>query len=784
MDRRTRFLLTLGSFILYMLMFILTHPFEGDIAGMWSTLPAVIGGWFLGMEAAFVIGLLTLPSNYAVYHLVNSTGSDVLPIYVVGTVGTIVIGMATGWVKNLLDQVRRQARQLEQERAILQKEIAKREEIEQALRQAKANLETTVMERTAHLHAELAERKRAEEQTRRKNTELATLNRIGQALGKLAKPAEILGLIDEMVEQLFDNRNLYIALYDEVSQYVSFPVYRMDGETQPSTPGRPFGNGLTEFVIRSKAPLLLSDHMEEAIAELGIAPIGRVAYCYLAVPMLINDRAIGVIAVQDYKREHVYSTDNVELLSTIASQAAVAIENARLFAQVQQELAERERAEERLIHNALHDPLTDLPNRALFMDRLNHALERAQRRPDYMFAVLYLDLDRFKVVNDSLGHDIGDKLLVESAHRLSACLRTADTVARVGGDEFVILLEDIQDLTEATQIAERIQHDLALPCELDQHKVFVSVSIGIIPRTNEHQRAEELLRDADTAMYRAKSLGRGRYEVFDRTMRDRAMTRLDLESDLRMALERQELFIHYQPIVSLRTRQLVGFEALLRWQHPSRGLVLPAEFIPVAEEIGLIVPIGYWVLLESCRQMREWQKQFPQDPPLTISVNFSAKQFTHPDLVQKIAAILRETGLDASSLKVELTESMIIEDSEAVTAALAQLRTLGVQVQIDDFGTGYSSLGYLHRLPIDTLKIDRTFIGKIGSNGTGVEIIRTILTLAHDLGMKVIAEGVETVDQLNRLLGLNCEYGQGYLFARPVNSRAAAELIQVLSTVG
>jgi diguanylate cyclase (GGDEF)-like protein len=776
-NHRARFFVALGSFILYVLMFAATYSFEGDIAGMWSVLPTVIGGWFLGIPAAFVIGLCTLPANFAAYHLVHSPTAEAVSTYVVGTVGVIVIGMATGWVKSLLDHVRGQARQLEQERQVLQKEITKREQAEHALRQAKANLESTVMERTARLHAELTERGRAEEKTARKIRELATLNQIGQALSKLATPAEILGLVDEMIGQVFDNRNLYVALYDEAKRYVSFPVYRIEGKASEASGGRPFGNGLTEYVIRTKTPLLISEKMDAKLAELGIQAIGRTAYCYLAVPMLVNDRAIGVIAVQDYERAHAYSPDNVELLSTIASQVAIALENARLFAEVQEELAEREKAEERLIHTALHDTLTDLPNRALFMDRLGRAVERAKRHKEYRFAVLYLDLDRFKVVNDSLGHTIGDQLLIESARRLTLCLRDEDTVARLGGDEFAILLEDIQDTTHATQVADRIQHDLALPCELDHHKVFISVSTGIVLSASSNENPEFVLRDADIAMYRAKAQGRGRYEVFNLAMRDRATTRLDVETDLRKALERREFFICYQPIISLENNRIVGFEALIRWQHPSRGLVAPADFIPIAEETGLILPIGQWVLYEACRQMREWQHQFPMDPPLTINVNLSAKQFAQPDLIQKIALVLQETGLDASSLHLELTESTIIEDTESVSTMLSHLRTLGVQAQIDDFGTGYSWLSYLQRLPIETLKIDRTFVSRMEGNGNGSEIVRTILALAHDLGMKVVAEGVETDDQLSKLKAMSCDYGQGYIFTKPIDSQAASILM-------
>ncbi len=454
------------------------------------------------------------------------------------------------------------------------------------------------------------------------------------------------------------------------------------------------------------------------------------------------------------------------------------LEVSRVNDQLQVELTERKRAEQQLAHTALHDPLTDLPNRLLFMDRLRHVIEHARRHKGYMYAVLFLDLDRFKVVNDSLGHNIGDQLLIESARRLTACLRSEDTVARFGGDEFVILLEDIQDASDAIQIAERIQNDLALPYDLGNHKVVIFVSTGIVLGEAGYEQPDDVLRDADIAMYRAKGQGLGRYKIFDSAMLDRVMSRMELENNLQKALEHQEFIVHYQPILDVRTNRIAGFEALVRWQHPIKGLIPPAEFIPTAEETGLIVPIGYWVLDEACRQIGIWQAQFPADPPLTINVNLSTRQYTQPDLIPRITDILQKNKLDAGSLKLELTESLVIEDSESTSLTLSKLRGLGIQVQIDDFGTGYSSLSYLHTLPIDTLKVDRSFISRLGTNTNSSEIVRTILTLAHNLGMKVIAEGVETDEQLSRLKAMDCEYIQGFLFAKPVDNQEAGALLE------
>jgi diguanylate cyclase (GGDEF)-like protein/PAS domain S-box-containing protein len=449
----------------------------------------------------------------------------------------------------------------------------------------------------------------------------------------------------------------------------------------------------------------------------------------------------------------------------------------RGFAKVTRDVTERKLIEERLLHDALHDALTGLPNRALFMDRLGQSVERAKRHHDYSFAVFFLDLDRFKLVNDSLGHLAGDRLLVEVGQRLRSCLRAGDTVARLGGDEFTILLDDIKDAGDAVRMAERAQSRLAQPFDLDGHEVFVSASIGIALSALDYSRPEDLLRDANTAMHGAKSNGKASYQVFDATMHDRALAMLRLETDLRRAAERGEYRLHYQPIVSLASGRLTGFEALVRWQHPERGLLYPEEFLALAEETGLIIQIDRWVLREACRQIRAWQERFPAEPHLCVSVNLSARHFSAPNLLEHVEAVLEESGVDAGCLKLEITESVLMSDSETVTRTLARLKALGVELQLDDFGTGYSSLSYLHRFPVGALKIDRAFVSRIGPAGANSEIARAIATMAHSLGMGVVGEGVETEEQLAELKAMGCECAQGNFFAEPLNAAAAESLM-------
>ena len=448
-----------------------------------------------------------------------------------------------------------------------------------------------------------------------------------------------------------------------------------------------------------------------------------------------------------------------------------------------QDITDRKRAEQQLQHDAFHDGLTGLPNRALFMDHLSHAVARASRRSDFHFAVLFLDCDRFKVINDSLGHLLGDELLIEMAARLRSCVREIDSIARLGGDEFTILLEDISHPIDTEEILGRIQEALMQPFELGGHEVFTSASIGVAPSITGYERAEDILRDADTAMYRAKHQGKARYVMFDRSMHESATKLLQVETDLRRAVERGEFLLHYQPIVSLATEEITGFEALVRWQHPVLGMISPLDFIPVAEETGMIVQIGRWVIREACRQMREWQMLSAAAGKLFVSVNISGKQFSQPELVQEIVAIVREAGIDARSVKAEVTESLLMENMEVASAKLEELRQFGIEVSIDDFGTGYSSLSYLHRLPIDTLKIDRSFVMRMNGNDENTEIVRTVVTLARSLEMKVVAEGVETGEQKTLLQALQCDSGQGYLFSQPLEASAVSKLLSDKATL-
>ena len=443
------------------------------------------------------------------------------------------------------------------------------------------------------------------------------------------------------------------------------------------------------------------------------------------------------------------------------------------------DITQRRTLEERLRHQAFHDPLTELPNRALFMNRLGFALTRAERSKKAA-AVLFLDLDNFKLVNDSLGHEVGDRLLVSVAERLRASLRAEDTAARFGGDEFTVLLEDVTDVTDAVRVADKITRALSAPFVLESREVFVTTSIGIVLGTSGHERPTDLLRNADVALYRAKANGKATYEVFDGLMNVQAVERLDLEADLRRAIERREFVVHYQPQLELQTGSLAGWEALVRWMHPERGPIPPGAFLSVAEETGLIFQIGSQVLEEACRQAREWNEQHPEtDAPLKMSVNISARQLQRPDeLVREVVRVLEETRLASGSLVLEITESMLMGDAEHNVDVLGRLKALGIGIAVDDFGTGYSNLAYLKRFPVDLLKVDKTFVDGLEDNPEDTAIVRAIVDLARAMGMRTVAEGIETTEQASLLRDLECEFGQGYYFSEPLPAAEASTLLK------
>jgi diguanylate cyclase (GGDEF)-like protein len=473
------------------------------------------------------------------------------------------------------------------------------------------------------------------------------------------------------------------------------------------------------------------------------------------LPLVAKREAIGLVELTS--AEHVmFDERRLGLAQTMANEAAMALENARLY--------------ERVRHQAFHDPLTRLANRSLFRDRLDHALAKSIRGLRSV-SVLFVDLDDFKTINDTYGHTVGDALLVAAGERLVSVVRPGDTVARLGGDEFAVLLEDVEDGRDATAPAERILAAFSVPFQIAGFELFIGGSIGIAMGAAGERTADELLRNADFAMYQAKSLGKGRYAMFEPRMRDAAVERVELAALLRRALDRDELILHYQPIIDLRSGEVRGLEALVRWQQAERGLLMPGSFIDIAEETGLIVPIGRWVLREACRQVKAWQDRFPSDPPLSISVNLSARQFSDPRLVSDVAAAIRDSGIPATSLILEITESLLVREADGTISKLRAIRAMGVRLAIDDFGTGYSSLSYLQRFPLDVLKIDRAFIDAVG-NAEGSALVRSIVDIGRSLRLSTVAEGIERPEQPAQLLALQCDMGQGFLMNRPQEAGA------------
>jgi diguanylate cyclase (GGDEF)-like protein len=492
----------------------------------------------------------------------------------------------------------------------------------------------------------------------------------------------------------------------------------------------------------------------------------------LEIPVQIKDQTIAYAEIWDSRQKRVFTPRELELCQDIARQAAVAMQNAQLFELAQQEISEREKVEEALRHQAFHDPLTGLPNRALFTEYLEHAIARANRDENYIFAVLFIDLDRFKNINDTRGHDAGDKFLIEVANRIKTCVRSVDTVARMGGDEFVCLLYSVDSVIQAISIAQRIQDSLSVPHDLDGYDLKTSASIGVVTNSSVYRTHEEYLRDADIAMRRAKARGKAGIEVFDKTMREHVLYQVSVENDLQKAIEAQEFIVFYQPIIRLDEGDIYGFEALLRWQHPAKGLLSPTGFLDVAEEVGSIVPINLWVISQSHKQLRLWQEEynpiFPEGGvPWTISVNISNRLLSQPALVDELRQITRNSQPESVRLVLEITESALIEDTHTASFTLLWLRELGFDIHLDDFGTGYSSLSHLSKLPIDSIKIDRSFVAKMTKSKSDARLVRTTILMAHELGKTVIAEGIETEKQFGLLKEWGCDYGQGYLFSRP-----------------
>jgi diguanylate cyclase (GGDEF)-like protein len=545
------------------------------------------------------------------------------------------------------------------------------------------------------------------------------------------------------------------------------------------------------LTLASLIPLLLMTYAFQRPIRGWLGPVGDLSEAFI-VPTLLLCTGLLMVGGGFVVWDIATAISRAARLATVARAADIPAGPARgdeigtlvasvgrMLATIEQqseEISQFPRRLDELARQAFRDPLTGLPNRALFIDRLSHALTRRERRREHV-AVLFLDLDRFKVINDSLGHGVGDQLLVALSQRLAGCLRPEDTIARLGGDEFAVLLEDVTDASAAVAVAERLGGELTRPFSFEGRELFITASVGIALTTALRTTPEDLIRDADLAMYHAKARGKARCEVFDHSLSQPAQERMRLELDLRNAIARGDFALHYQPVVSLDTGRIAEVEALVRWRHRERGLLFPAEFIALTEETGLIVSLGRFILREACRQLREWQAATPAMGPLSMSVNLSARQLQQSDLVEDVAAALAESGIDPAALRLEITETAVMHDAPATLTRLEALRRLGVRLAIDDFGTGYSSLGYLKRFPVDTLKIDRSFVKGLGRDAEDSAIVRAVITVARSLGLSVTAEGIETDEQLAQLRALGCDRGQGYYFARPTAGDGIARLI-------
>ncbi|MBA6262585.1 MAG: EAL domain-containing protein [Colwellia sp.] len=595
-------------------------------------------------------------------------------------------------------------------------------------------------------------------------------------------------MVHNIVGQLINAQNFYITKYDQNSKTLSFVYYLDQNSTNADVDSQPriLGNGFTEYIIRTGETQLLNYQQMHALYEQGEAkePQGETK-SWLGVPLIHSGVVLGAMVLQSYNLATTFTEQDAELLKFVSQHVASAINRRDILeferqshllleqqvklrtVALEDEIKQRKKAEEKLQHTASHDILTGLPNRTLFINLLNHAIACHKRKAKMKFAVLFLDLDRFKVVNDSLGHHAGDLLLQKIAKDLKILVRDKDTVARLGGDEFVILIEDLDSNNEAYEIAQRITDFLATPFLIENQNIFIGTSIGVLFNHERYNSADIMLRDADTAMYHAKNKGKGRYEVFDSSMQKKVQHALELETDIRNGIENSEFSPYFQPIVDLKTEAVVGFEALARWQSTKRGFVYPNDFIPLAEETNLVMAIDFLILEKSCLQLKQWEKMCGRDD-LYVSCNLYGDHFFSVTLSADIEEIIQRVGIKPQQLRVELTERALLENSDIVLNNMNALKTLGVKILLDDFGTGYSSLSYLHRFPIDVLKIDRSFINNVHEHDNHQAIIKTIIDLATNLQMGTVGEGIENLADAELLTAMGCRFGQGYYYAKPM----------------
>lgn len=603
--------------------------------------------------------------------------------------------------------------------------------------------------------------------------------------------------VHNIIGQLINAKNFFIAKYEKDSDTLSFSYYVDEKTSNLAKDFKPrkLSNRYSELVLRRRETVLLTyqDMMSLHLEGETKKPQDDI-HSWLGVPLIYSGQLLGVMVLQSYYYKTTYNQQDAELLNFVSNHVSAAIKRRELAdferrshelleqqvklrtLALEDEITHRKQAEKLLKHTAAHDSLTGLPNRTVFLDLLNHAIACAKRKDDFSFAVLFLDLDRFKVVNDSLGHHAGDVLLKIIARELLAIVRKVDTVARLGGDEFVILIEDLKSNNEAFEVAQRITAFLQQPFTIDNQLVYTGTSIGISFSNKRYSDADTMLRDADTAMYHAKDNGRGRYEVFDDSMHQKVQNALSLEADIREAIGWQEFIPYFQPIIKLDNQKLKGFEALARWQSTKRGFVYPNDFIPLAEETDLIKEIDIQIIEKSCQQLKHWHDELGCDD-LYVSCNLFSKQFFSTSLPQDIEKVLKRTGLAPHHLRVELTERALLENAEIVLTNMQALKNMGVKILLDDFGTGYSSLGYLHRFPIDVLKIDRSFISNVDEHNNNRAIIRTIVDLANNLQMSTVGEGIESLADAELLQQMDCVYGQGYYFAKPMSSQDTKDYI-------